>query len=203
MQLKDLKWLAGWNLSFFCSLHSSAFSPISTLVVQSLRRVWLCSPVDYCTSGSSVFQCLPEFAQIHVHWVSDAIQPSHPVSPFSSCSQSFPASGFFPVSRLFASGGQRIGASASVLPMNIQGWFPLGLTGLISLFSKGLSRAFFSNTIWKHQFFGAQPSLWIHIEHYQHLNPSQSFPIIILLSCNDSLNFMKGNTFSKVMYCTL
>ena len=80
MQLKDLKWLAGWNLSFFCSLHSSAFSPISTLVVQSLRRVWLCSPVDYCTSGSSVFQCLPEFAQIHVHWVSDAIQPSHPLS---------------------------------------------------------------------------------------------------------------------------
>ena len=159
--------------------------------------------MDCSTPGASVIHYLPEFAQIHVHWVSDAIQPSHPVSPFSSCSQSFPASGFFPVSRLFASGGQRIGASASVLPMNIQGWFPLGLTGLISLFSKGLSRAFFSNTIWKHQFFGAQPSLWIHIEHYQHLNPSQSFPIIILLSCNDSLNFMKGNTFSKVMYCTL
>ena len=75
--------------------------------------------------------------------------------------------------------------------------------GLTSLQSKGLSRVFSSTTIWKHQFFGAQPSLWIHIEHYQHLNPSQSFPIIILLSCNDSLNFMKGNTFSKVMYCTL
>ena len=80
MQLKDLKWLAGWNLSFFCSLRSSAFPPISTLVVQSLRRVWVCSPVDSCTSGSSVFHCRPEFAQIHVHWVSDAIQPSHPLS---------------------------------------------------------------------------------------------------------------------------
>ena len=65
---------------------------------------------------------------------------SSSVVPFSSCPQSFPASGSFPTSWLFASGGQRIGASASVLPMNIQGWFPLGLTGLISLLFKGLSR---------------------------------------------------------------
>ena len=66
------------------------------------------------------------------------------VTPFSYCIQSFPASGSFPVSQLFTSGGQSIGASASasVLPMNIQGWFPLGLTGLISLLSKGLSRVF-------------------------------------------------------------
>ena len=81
---------------------------------------------------------------------------------FSSCPQSFPASGSFPMSRLFASGGQSIGASASasVLPMNIQDWFPLGWTGLIALLSKGLSRLFSSTTIWKHQFFSAQPSLW-------------------------------------------
>ena len=79
---------------------------------------------------------------------------------FSSCPQSFPESGSFPMSRLFTSGGQSIGASASVLPMNIQGWFPLGLTGLISLCSKGLSRVF-SNTIQKHQFFGTQRSSWI------------------------------------------
>ena len=79
--------------------------------------------------------------------------------PFSSCSQSFSASGSFPMSRLFESGGQSIGASASVLPMNIYGWFPLGLTDLISLLSKGLSRVFSSTTVWKHQFFGAQPSL--------------------------------------------
>ena len=82
--------------------------------------------------------------------------------PFSSCPQSFPASGSFPVSRFFTSSGQRIGASASasVLPLNIQGWFPLGLSGLISLLSKGLSRVFCSTTAWKPHFFGAQPSLW-------------------------------------------
>ena len=75
---------------------------------------------------------------------------------------SFPASGSFPMSRLFASGCQRTGASASasVLPKNIQGWFPLGLTGLISLLSKGLSRVFSNTTVQKHQFFSAQLSLW-------------------------------------------
>ena len=83
------------------------------------------------------------------------------VTPFSSCPQSFPASGSFPMSQLFASGGQNIGASASawVLPVGIQGWFSLGLTGLISLQSRGLSRVFSSTTAWKHQFFNAPPSL--------------------------------------------
>ena len=87
---------------------------------------------------------------------------SSPVVLFSSCLQSFPESGSIPVSRLFASSGQSIGASASasVLPINIQGWFPLGLTGLISLLSKGLSRVFSSTTILTHQFFSAQSSLW-------------------------------------------
>ena len=80
----------------------------------------------------------PGASQTHVHWVSDDIQPSHPLSAFFSCLQSFPVSGFFPMSQFFASGGQRIGASASasVLPMNIQDCFPLGLTGLISLQSR-------------------------------------------------------------------
>ena len=84
------------------------------------------------------------------------------VALFSSCPQSFPASGSFPLKWLFASGSQSIGASvsASLLPMNIQSWFSLGLTDLISLQSKGLSRAFSSITVWKHQFFGVQPSLW-------------------------------------------
>ena len=77
-----------------------------------------------------------------------------------SCPQPFPASGCFPKSQFFTSGGQSIGVSASVLPMNIQGWFPLGLTGLISLQSKGPSRVFSSTTVWKHQLFGTQPSLW-------------------------------------------
>ena len=71
-----------------------------------------------------------------------------------SCLQSFSASGSFPMSQFFASGGQSIGASASVLPMNIQDWFPLGLTGWISLQSKGLSRVFSNTTVHKHQFFG-------------------------------------------------
>ena len=81
---------------------------------------------------------------------------------FSSWLQFFPVSGSFPMSQLFTSGGQsiRASASASVFPMNIQGWFLLGLTGLISLQSKGPSRVFSGTTIWKHQFFGAQPSLW-------------------------------------------
>ena len=87
---------------------------------------------------------------------------SSSVTPFSSCPQSFPASGSFPVSWLFASGGQSIGASvlASVLPMNIQGYFPLGLTDFISLLSKGLSRVFSSTRVQRHWFFSAQPSLW-------------------------------------------
>ena len=86
---------------------------------------------------------------------------SFPVVPFS-CLQSFPASGSFPVSQLFPSGGQSIGAlaSASVLPMNIQGWFPLGSTDLMSLRSKGLKGIFSNTTVWKHQFFSAQLSLW-------------------------------------------
>ena len=89
-------------------------------------------------------------------------QTSHPLLPhFSSCPQSFPASGSFPMSWLFTSGGQSIGtsASASVLPMNIQDWFPLRWTGWIYLQSKGLSKVFSSTTIWKHHFFDTLPSL--------------------------------------------
>ena len=84
------------------------------------------------------------------------------VIPLSSCPQYFPASGSFLISQLFTSVGQSIGisASASVLPINIQNWFPLGLAGLISLQSKGLSRVFSNTTVQKHQFFGAQLSLW-------------------------------------------
>ena len=92
-------------------------------------------------------------------WCHPTISSS--VFPLSSCLQSFPASGSFPINCFFTSGGQTIGASASasVLPMNIQGWFPLGLTGLISLQSKGLSRVFSRTTVQKHQFFGTQPFL--------------------------------------------
>ena len=90
-----------------------------------------------------------------------SIQPSHPVVSFSSCLQCFLASGSYQMSQFFASGGQSIGvsASASVLPMNIQDWFPLGWTGLIFLQSQGLSRVFSNIKVQKHQFFSAQLSL--------------------------------------------
>ena len=123
----------------------------------------LCDPMDCSTPSFLVLHCLLEF-QTHIHRVSDAYHPtiSSSVAPFPSCPQSFPASGSFPMSQLFTSGGQIIGASASILilPMNIQGWFPLGLTGWISLLSKGLARVFSNTTVQKHQFFSAQPSLW-------------------------------------------
>ena len=93
-------------------------------------------------------------------WCHPTISSS--VTPFSSFLQSFPASGSFPMSQLFTSSGQSIGVSAlaSVLSKNIQGWFPLGLTGWISLLSKGLSRVFSSTTVQKHHFFGAQSFKW-------------------------------------------
>ena len=92
-------------------------------------------------------------------WCHPTISSS--VVPFSSCLQFFPASGSFPVSQFFTSSGQssRVSASESVLPTNVQDWFPLGLTDLISLQSKGLSRVFSDITVQKHQFFGAQLSL--------------------------------------------
>ena len=123
----------------------------------------LCDPMDCSTPGFPVFHYLSEFAQTHVHWVGDAIRSSYPLSPPSPPAlKSFPASGSFPMSLLFASVGQiiRVSDLASVLPMNIQGWFPLGLTGLISLQSKGLSRVFSSTTVWKYQFFRVQGCLW-------------------------------------------
>ena len=110
---------------------------------------------------------------------------SSSVTHFSYCLQSFPASGSFPVSQLFASGGQNIwdSTSASVLPMNIQGWFPLRLTGLISLQSKGLSTVFSNTTIRKYQFFGIQPFLSssFHIRTWLLEKPSSSFPLNMTL----------------------
>ena len=96
-------------------------------------------------------------------WCHPTISSS--VLPFSSSLLSFPASGSFPMSQFFASGGQSIGTSASVLPMNIQDWFPSGLTSLISLCSQGLSRVFSNTTIQKHQFFGTQAFFMVQLSH--------------------------------------
>ena len=94
----------------------------------------LCNPMDCSTPGFPILHYLPEFAETHIHWVGDAIQPVHPQSPSSSFDH-IQHQGLFQMNGLFASGGQSIGASASasVLPMNIQDWFLLGLTGLLSL----------------------------------------------------------------------
>ena len=119
----------------------------------------LSSPMDYSMPGFLVHHELLELAQTHVHWVGDAIQSSHPLS--SPSPPVFNLSRSFSMSQFFESSCQSIGASAtaSVLPMNIQDWFPLGWTGCISLQSKGLSRVFSSTTAQKHQFFGTQLSL--------------------------------------------
>ena len=121
----------------------------------------LCDPMNHTKPGLPVHHHLPGFTQTHVHWVSGTIQPSHPL--LLLCPPAFNLSqhhGLF--QWLFASGGQSIGASASasILPVNFQGWFPLGLTGLISSPSKGLSRVFSSTTVQKQWLFGTQPSSW-------------------------------------------
>ena len=138
-----------WFLLYFCCVRLlsrvSLFATSWTVAIQASLSL---SP-GVCSNSCPL--CL---------WCYPTISSS--VTPFPSCLQSFPASGSFPMSRFFTSGGQSIGvsASASVLSMNIRDWFPLGLTGLISLLSKRLSRIFSNTTIQKHQFFSSQPSLW-------------------------------------------
>ena len=143
-------------------LHLKLISVQSNSVTQPCLN--LCDCMDFSIPGFPVHHQLPELAQIHVHRVGDATQPSHPLSsPSPPVFNLFHhQSGSFPMSQYFPSGGQSIGpsASATVLPMNIQDWFPLELTTLISLQSKGLSRVFSNITVPKHQLFGAQLSLW-------------------------------------------
>ena len=120
-----------------------------------------CDPMDCSTPGFPVPHHLPEIAQVYVHCISNDIQPFHPLPPSSSAFKlpQYQLENFlalsFPISWLFTTDGQSIGASASasVPPMSIQGWFPLRLTGFISLLSKGLSRVFSSISIKKYQFF--------------------------------------------------
>ena len=109
-------WLLNSNVQVSLMTGSVQFSSVTQLCPT------LCDPMDRSTPDFPVVHQFPELAQTHVHRVSDTIQPSHPVVPFSSCLQPFPASGSFPISQLFTSGGQSIGASASasVLPLNIQ-----------------------------------------------------------------------------------
>ena len=152
------KRIAWWHVMFLpCNWNSASGAMFSSLA-QSCPT--LCDPMNYSRPSLPVHHQPPELAQTPVYQVGDAISSS--VVPFSSCLQSFLASGSFPMSQLFASCSQSIGASASatVLPMNIQGWFPVGLTGVISLLSKGLTGIFSSTTVQKHLIFDTQPSLW-------------------------------------------
>ena len=118
----------------------------------------LCNSMDFRAPGFAVLYYLPESAQKSgpLNWYCHLIILSS-VTPFPSCLQPFPASGSFPI---WTSCGQSMATSASVFPTNIQGWFSVGLTGLIFLLSKGLSRVFSSTTVQKCYFFGAQSSLW-------------------------------------------
>ena len=124
----------------------------------------LCDPMDCSMPGFFVHHQIPELTQTHVHRIGDAIQPPHPLSshspPAFNLSQHHGLFQWVSSLHQVAKVLELHSAWASVLPVNIQGWFPLGLTGLISLQSKGLSRVFSSTTIWKHQFFSAQPSVW-------------------------------------------
>ena len=149
--------LVGWLCKGMLPFRSVQFS--RSVVSDSLRPHRLQHtrlPYPPSTPRACSNSCLSS------RWCHPTISSS--VVPFSSCLLPFSASGSFPVSQFFTLGDQSIGASASasasVLPMNIQDWFLWGLTGLISLQSKGLSRIFSNNTVQKHQFFGAQLSLW-------------------------------------------
>ena len=163
-----------------------AFSSVAQLCLT------LCNPMNCSMPGFSVHHYLPEFAQTHVHWVSDTIQPSHPLLPTSPLAPDFSQHQvFFSVSQLFASLGQIIGASASasVLPMNIQDWLPLGLTGLISLLTKGLSRVLSSTTFQKCQFFSVQPSLWSKSHIHNDCSKNNSFDCTDLCRQSDVFAF--------------
>ena len=147
-----------WTTSQFFSVTMNLFSQFShSVVCNCLRPHELqCARLPCPSTTPKVYSnSCPQS-----RWCHPTISSS--VVYFSSCLQSFPASGSFLRSQFFPSGGQRIGvsASASVLPMNIQDWFPWGWTGWISLQSKGLSRVFSNTTVQKHQFFSAQLSLW-------------------------------------------
>ena len=133
-----------------------------------------CNPMDCSMPSSPVLHCLLEFAQIH--WISDAIQPSHPLSPPSPPALNqghwfsvFPSIRVFPNESTLCIRWPKYWSFSISPSKNIQGWFLLGLTGLISLPSKGLSRVFSSTTIQKHQFFSPQPSLWANSHVYYSL----------------------------------
>ena len=171
--MRSLLWLSPWPAKLSDPLSYSRSRPMSDISLKAKELMMPSVQFNRSVMSNSLRPHEPQHTSLPVHhqlpvypnpcplsrWCHPTISSS--VVPFSSCPQSFPVSGFIPMSQLFTSGGQSIGVSAltSVLPMNIQDWFPLGWTGWISLQSKGLSRVFSNTTIQKHQFFGAQLSI--------------------------------------------
>ena len=154
MFIKDKFWIL-WLKCY--SFSQCGFAQVSSVQLLSPVRLFVTSWTAACQASLAITNRACSYSWPLSQWHHPTISSS--VTPFSSCLQSLPTSGSFTVSQFFISGGQSIGASASasVLLMNIQAWFPLGLAGLISLQSKGLSRVFSSTTVWKHHFLGAQP----------------------------------------------
>ena len=120
----------------------------------------LCDPMDCSMPGFPVHHQLPDLAQTHVHWVSDVIQPSHPLLSPSPPASNLPESGSFPMSQFFASGGQSIGASASVFPKIVQNWFPFRTDWFDLSAVQGTLKRLLQHHRSKHQFFGTELSLW-------------------------------------------
>ena len=184
--IRQIKLILGWQNLCLTSVfvhrtqHDIFFATLWTAACQAS----LCFTISRRCSNSCPLS----------QWSHPSISPS--VALFFSCLQSFRASGFFPMSHLFALGGWSIRASASVsvLPMNIQSWFPLGLTDFISLQSYGVSRVFSSTTIQRHPFFGTQPSLWSNSRIHTWLLEKHSFDYLGLSWQSDVSGF---NTLSS------
>ena len=158
--------VAGYQTTLCCSVAKSCPTP--------------CDPIDQGPPTFTITQNLLRFMSIQSVMLSNHLILRCPLLLSPSV---FPSIRSFPMSQLFASGSQSFEASASVLPMNNQDWFPLRLTGLISLLSKGLSRIFSSNTVWKHQFFRAQPSLWSNSYFYMTTGKITCLTIWIFAKC--------------------
>ena len=159
------KCFTGWKVTALRGLGARVMTGIKLIglqravVVQSLSHIQLVA-IPWIAADQASLSFTISWSLLQLMSIESVMPSNHLIfcHPLLSCLQSFPASESFPISQLLASGGQSIGASASILPMTIQGWFPF-LPGLISLLSKGLSRVFSSTTVWRNQFLGTQPFL--------------------------------------------
>ena len=164
----------------------------------------LCDPMD-CSQASLSFTMswsLLKLMCIKSVMLSNHLILCYPVLLLPSIFPSIRVFFFFPMSCLFTLGDQSIGASASasVLPVNIQGWFSLALTGLLSLLSKGLSRVFSSITVWKHQFFGTQPSLWFNSLWASYMTPGKTIALTIWAFVGKVMSLF-FNLLSRFVHC--